>query len=121
MAWLAAIKAAIAVGREVYRFIREVETQGKARLSPEAMTRERRRFERLALWAYDGKDAGIRQYMTIDDAVPQAIQTFLKSSNLGYLIHGDEEKQKQAREAILKGADFLPETQAGPGIDRASP
>lgn len=118
MGWLTAIKTAFVVGREAYRFVRELETQGKARLSPAAAERDRRRLERLALWFHDGEDKGLRRYLGVDDEVDTYIGTALKSHNVDRLLNGSTLEREQARKVILDGADGLTDWD-GPAGDRA--
>lgn len=122
LGWISALKAAISVGSEVYRWVREYERYGVARLSPRWADRDRRRLERLGLWLHEGRNKGIRRYITVDDAAAGYIQRVLKSTNLDIVLTGTTTAgREQARAAILVGADRDPTEWSGPAGDRAQP
>jgi hypothetical protein len=124
MGWFAGLRTAITVGTEAYRFLRELDAQGKGRLSPRAAERDRRRLERLGLWAHDTKDKGLRRLVSIDDELAQYIASVLKSANLYAVLHGGMLAQVQARQAILDGAavEVVDASEwQGPAGDRGQP
>jgi hypothetical protein len=124
MGWFAGLRTAITVGTEAYRFLRELEAQGKGRLSPRAAERDRRRLERLGLWLHDGQNKGIRRHITVDDDAAQYVATLLKSVNLMAILHGGVLAREQARRAILDGAavEVVDASEwQGPAGDRAKP
>lgn len=84
------LKLAWAVASIVLRFLKDLEKQGKARLSPENAKVDRRKIEDALLCASRGNDSGWRALFDLDDAAIDYAQRVMKSRWL-------EQKMSSAR------------------------
>jgi len=116
MTWWTALKAGITIVQEVYKFLREVEKQGLARLGPEASQRDRRRLQRLAVWFHEGENIGLRRLTKLDDGVDKYLRDLLQSDLLEvYLSETTSTLDREtARKAIMAGADGKEEPRVYP-------